>query len=153
MRTLSEVIKALEMCTADECVCIYGCPYSELADGDDGCEYHAIPAMQKDALHYLKMYKELADDSEAFAQWKENPPLPWNELKQMEGRPVWFEWTMDEDYDIDAAGSTYQEWLFVYHWRGKDKQILIATNSEGRWNEFYAERQGTGWQAYRKERE
>ena len=35
MKTLNEVIKALEMCTVDECVCIYGCPYSEFADGDD----------------------------------------------------------------------------------------------------------------------
>lgn len=57
MKTLDEVIKALEMCTADKCVCFYGCPYSHLADGDDGCEYHAIPEMQKDALSYLKMYR------------------------------------------------------------------------------------------------
>ena len=59
MKTLDEVIKALEMCTADKCVCLYGCPYSHLADGDDGCEYHAIPAMQTDALYYLKEYRTI----------------------------------------------------------------------------------------------
>ena len=58
MKSLDDVIKALEMCTEDKCVCLYGCPYSHLADGDDGCEYHAIPEMQKDALQWLKGYQQ-----------------------------------------------------------------------------------------------
>ena len=48
-----------------------------------------------DALCYLRMYKELADDSEAYREWRENPPLTWDELKGMEGKPVWLEYGVD----------------------------------------------------------
>lgn len=47
MKTLDEVIKALEWCTEpDQSVCS-ACPYAD----DDKC-------YEKDALHYLKEYKE-----------------------------------------------------------------------------------------------
>ena len=59
MKSLDDVIKALEMCTADNCVCLNGCPYSDLVKGDDCCDIHAIPEMQKDALHYLKEYRAI----------------------------------------------------------------------------------------------
>ena len=59
---MDEVITALEMCTADKCICLSGCSYSYLAAGEDSCEYHAIPAMQTDALYYLKDYRMLAAD-------------------------------------------------------------------------------------------
>ena len=121
MKTLNEVIKALEMCTVDECVCIYGCPYSEFADGDDSCEYHAIPAMQKDALIYLKMYKELAGDSEAFAEWKENPPLTWDKLCELHmiGEPVWNSHTRMWMLIIDSASDG--TWVdLVNHAGGKE---------------------------------
>ena len=90
MKTLDEVIKALEMCTADNCVCLSGCPYSYLADGDDGCEYHAIPAMQTDALYYLKWFRA-RDNMSRKLDREDNEPLTWEELKNMEGMPVWVE--------------------------------------------------------------
>ena len=59
MKTLDEVIKALELCTSPvlEDGCIHGCPYSDLTN-ECACDYNAIPQMQKDALHYLKEYRE-----------------------------------------------------------------------------------------------
>lgn len=60
MKTLDEVIKALELCTSPvlEDGCLHGCPYSDLVN-ECACDYNAIPQMQKDALHYLKEYQEI----------------------------------------------------------------------------------------------
>lgn len=82
-----------------------------------------------DALQYLKWYKELADNSEAFAEWCENPPLTWDELNQMEGKPVWIE------------GSFITEgphWIIVGPSHLYDGKIVGY---------------GKTWQAYRKEKE
>lgn len=149
MKTIDEVIKALEMCTADNCVCLSGCPYSEFADGDDGCEYHAIPAMQIDALHYLKIFQrheervrsQLDDLKE---EYQPNEPLTWEQLKQMEGKPVWVElphsyrkaWGLNDGMFTDAYGNDCIT-VKVLHdlWHLQKKQM------------------GETWQAYRKEKE
>ena len=49
MKTLEEVIKALEICTSSK-QCTDGCPYSR-----DECPTYAP---ENDALHYLKEYHE-----------------------------------------------------------------------------------------------
>lgn len=94
MKTLDEVIRALR-CTnpaTDQTTKCDDCPYKELHI--DELWYvgpSCLDEMFADALQYLKWYKELADDSEAYVKWKENPPLTWDELQQMEGKPVWIE--------------------------------------------------------------
>ena len=45
-----------------------------------------------DALHYLKEYQTLQYGYvKAMADLENNPPLSWDELKRMEGKPVWME--------------------------------------------------------------
>lgn len=166
MKTLDEVITALEMCTADKCVCVSGCPYSYLADGDDGCEYHAIPAMQRDALYYLKNYRDtkawLDLEKQNYAEavknceraeakytqmtldMNRNVPLTWEQLKTMEGKPVFVE----ERYrngDLKSSG-----WWLIDFWN--DDQICMRDPAGNPWNE-HRSNYGREWQAYRKERD
>lgn len=100
-----------------------------------------------DALQYLKQYKELADDSEAFAEWRENPPLTWDELKQMEGKPVWVEY-MDDEQQTGWALIVKNPERPTF---GKPKLFTFVRDG-GR---FYLTITGYGkrWQAYRKEKE
>lgn len=62
MKTLDEVIKALELCLDNKIKCNH-CPYHE-----EGC-----PESRKaDALHYLKAYRDDKDDLTALrAYWAE----------------------------------------------------------------------------------
>lgn len=55
MKTLDEVIKALELCTSSEDCTGYECPYRQ--EGTC-CDLVAVPKMQADALHYLKEYQK-----------------------------------------------------------------------------------------------
>ena len=85
MKSLDEVI------TANEC-CDHGEPDSRCED----CPYNGIGACcaerESDALHYLKDMKNLEEDYNIlynkywreFNQQQENPPLTWDELKQMD---------------------------------------------------------------------
>ncbi|MBQ9402135.1 MAG: hypothetical protein IJU38_07160 [Clostridia bacterium] len=55
----------------------------------------AIHATKKARERYIALAKDTKDDMTALrAFWAEqqaNPPLSWDELKQMEGKPVWYE--------------------------------------------------------------
>lgn len=118
MKTIDEVIKALEMCTTcpeDDEMCP-GCPYAD-EQGNPQC----VGQDKDDALHYLKMYKELAGDSEAFAEWKENPPLTWDKLCELHmiGEPVWNSHTRMWMLIIDSASDG--TWVdLVNHAGGKE---------------------------------
>ena len=69
MKTIDEVIVGLGICARElDCYCC------------------------REAVHYLKMYKELAKESTLFAEWKENPPLTFTEVREMLDKPVWMEW-------------------------------------------------------------
>lgn len=73
----------------------------------------------------------------------DNPPLTWDELKDMEGKPVWVEYLRD--------GATYDaEWCIV---KDIDDNLLHDTEGYGygRANK-YGDGYGIGWQAYRRER-
>ena len=138
MKTLDELINIFEKACdlerrCEDCSgCLghdYGCP-------NDGAD--AVP----DALHYLKELRHILDNTvwvestkEEKGYWKlptlpetGNDPLTWDELKQMEGKPVWIE------------GSFITEgphWIIVgpsHLYNGK----IIGY--------------GKTWQAYRKER-
>lgn len=133
MKTLGEVIKAYEYCINNNYRDCRGCPYG-CEDGESGC---TNAEEKNDALHYLKEYRKL-DSLDAVALAKDdNPLLSWDELKTMEGKPVWVEcvakrWIVIADFREDVNGAEYFE-----------------VTDGGR---FLAKTQGDLWQAYRKER-
>ena len=164
MKTLDEVITMHEHCTSVD-GCDY-CPYAEEPD----C------MIQEDALYYLKMYRsdmqmysedmkywenELKQKIKDFGDAKEryikrlkeldigtlNEPLTWDELKQMEGKPVWVE-------NFDAIIGGLRGWISC-KWMLVDfinDFYMDARNSDGEQYNFDKDEQGNTWQAYRKER-
>ena len=133
MKTLDEVINALSIChqTDTHRLC-KGCPYPD----DSGC----LNALLTDAFDWLRIYQ---DEIIKYRKDLRNDPLTWEELKQMEGKPVWVEenlhkyeakyWSihhgMSEGYDGD-------EILYLQPFTTLSKNNM-----------------GKTWQAYRKERE
>ena len=72
-----------------------------------------------------------------------NDPLTWEQLKQMEGKPVWVE----EKYRNGDLKS-YSWWLIDY-WN--DDQICLRDQGGNPWF-IYQAGMGWAWKAYRKER-
>lgn len=154
MKTLNEVIKAIEWCTElDQSGC-GACPYVD--DADNRC-------YADDALHYLKEYRAekanleiikgnyqdaVANCEKAENKFKSrlkalnigtlNEPLTWEELKGMEGKPVW----------VHLFGSGLGEWNLIH--AQLDNQIWFA-DGNGYIYDMHAEKLGKTWQAYRKE--
>lgn len=128
MKTLNEVIKALEFCL-DYGKCLKDCPYH-----DDCYQYQE----KNDALFYLREYRWLQDncaDTLAEKFEEQNEPLSWNELKEMKGKPVWID--TDERKYWDIISEVTNEYLFCIRrlplhrcWQGKKD----------------------GWKAYRREK-
>ena len=151
MNTLDEVIKALEICTSDRDGC-GECPYDSVCDADKKWD---------DALYYLKELRHILDNTvwvgstkEESGYWKlptlpetGNDPLTWDELRQMEGKPVWVEFL---NYDLwdDPEHHTSDSWWVVGEVR-KDDIIIAQYLDEA---ELCEEDLGDVWQAYRKER-
>ena len=128
MKTLDEVIKRLEddIHAADE-----DSQLIMLFDRD-----------VVDARHYLKEYREIEDEYEELKDWwaeehAENVPLSWDELKGMEGKPVWLVY--------DWNNTHFEGWILLDHFEGifivdaKDEWALSEVNMDK-------------WKAYRKER-
>ena len=140
MKTLDEVIKAWSICFSDNsrsnCT---GCPYAD-EDGESACFNHD----REDALHYLKEYQGLSKMwNDRLDKEQKNDPLTWDELKGMEGKPVWVE----ERYrngDLKSSG-----WWLIDFWN--DDQICMRDPAGNPWNE-HRSNYGRDWQAYRKER-
>lgn len=135
MKTLDEVIKGMEHCHEDNCM---ECPYQfEPRDFDciTQCQY-------SDALHYLKEYRSLDSlDAVAFPE-DDNPALTWDELKQMEGKPVWVE---------SSDSFNRHRWMFVGEWFDDDEMRLFDMGND--YPDYVSKNvyeSGT-WQAYRKE--
>ena len=132
MKTLDEVIKANECCD-------HGEPDSRCED----CPYNGIGACcaerESDALQWLKGYRahieldKLRDKCET-----ENDPLSWEELRQMEGKPVWVEADYFEKGWFLVDASLVDIWVTGYD----------CTEHQLREEDI-----GVSWQAYRKERE
>ena len=143
MKTLDEVIACLDGCGHIDCD---DCPYHY---EDEKIEVDDCAQSYKDALHYLKEYKRVQTKIEKIALGNiedtlvklDNKPLTWDELKTMEGKPVWVEcwlgkrWGIIEKIDnVDGV------------------EIAYCIVSPGhRWS-LYAEDTDKIWQAYRKER-
>lgn len=127
-------------------------PLDEVIDGitkQSGLEIRNVRKPEKDrfwvdretymdALQYLRWYKELADDSEAFAKWKENPPLTWDELRTMDGKPVW----------VEQCNGDTKGWLLILR---TNYDVINCTTKHGNSFYLYKSSYGEKWQAYRKE--
>lgn len=142
MKTLDEVIKALE---TDPVPMAYTARLSVHED------------IMTDALHYLKVLKDILDPLKvkkisheitcpqcnsviAILLPESNEPLTWEELKTMEGKPVW----------VELYGSDFDEWVLIHAW---NDDIMWFADCNGT---LYTEKEcrlGQTWQAYRKERE
>lgn len=152
MKMLDEVIKANECCD-------HGEPDSRCED----CPYNGIGACcaerETDALHYLKtieitenMYHDAVNELSKWIDedWKDRClPLTWNELRTMEGKPVWVEEIEDDkilfgQWDI-ISGFGYSENFDLIDYENPIINFYISGNR----TKFGL---GKTWQAYRKER-
>ena len=142
MKMLDEVITALEICST-HLRCDEVCPYHK-----SGCiEYE----MEKDALHYLREYREKQAITDAlpdyyelvnfWAEQQENNPLTWDELKGMEGKPVWVE--VDENW--------YGKfWAFVEV--ENDAYVNFYQKGQEYPEDLWKRNMGKTWNVFRKER-
>lgn len=136
MKTLDEVIEIVEERKAhyDEVGCFY-CHYSNRADCVDGC-------VLADVLHYMKEYRDLKSTMDWHAQMEEirnsieNVPFTWEQLKAMEGKPVWYEHEF------------WKGWIIL----GKVEQGVNCEMIPDREERWYIVKDGSA-KAYRKERE
>ena len=133
MKTLDEVINILEK--------FWICPSS-----DEANEYCELWSVKDDAIQYLKAYKDDRNDLSALrAFWAEqqaNDPLTWDELKQMEGKPVWVEY---DGYTPD--------WEVIENVGATRSSISDFTGDfiETHMSILHKEDMGKTWKAYRKE--
>lgn len=168
MKTLDEVITALEYCTGFDFVRCQDCPgYSEPDCGvqTDALNYlkeyrdrketlrnwteKAISEQQNlsDAITFMQAYRDDKDDLTALrAYWKEqneNNALTWDELRTMEGKPVWVE-------EIGRKYST-PHWA-IHHgiMDGYDGDENLYLEPFEVLTKFTL---GKTWKAYRKERD
>ena len=134
MRTLDEVITALEKIDAT------------WRNDHPSLNYEDL----RDALHYLKEYRKLDSlDAVAFPE-DDNTALSWDELRKMEGKPVWVEY---EQSIRNRWG--HKCWHIIRNFQiatfdGKDHHWM-RVDMDGVY--FDSEDLGKTWQAYRKERE
>lgn len=135
MNTLDEVIKAFEECIVPKNVFCNGC-YK-----DDRCK------ITEDALNYLKQYQR---DKQIFSYdvakknmelSERNDPLSWDELKTLEGKPIWVELLKTSDW---------KGWDVVSGFTDDDDfgEFMVTVRDDYFKSEF-----GKTWNAYRKERE
>ena len=152
MKTIDEVIHDLQ----------------EDIDDDMNCEYSSNWIVAKydveDAISYLKELKEererkyqmIADAYKAIEAEKEriseavayNPPLTWEELGTMEGKPVWV-----EEYDPidDNKGWRRARWNLI-QWANSEDNVIYFVNDEWDQTVYHLSDYGKTWTAYRKER-
>ena len=150
MKTLGEVMNALKNCGRHQKCCV-GCPYESMSYPTkigNTCK----DMMHYDAICYLSEYQKIEDEYEELKDWwaeehAENVPLTWDELKGMEGKPVWIEY-MDDEQQTGWALIVKNPERPTF---GKPK-LFAFVGEEGK---FYLTISGYGkrWQVYRKERE
>ena len=147
MKTLDEVIKVMdyvEFCCTN-CKLQYDCDEKE--------------CFLEDALNYLKEFKSAKDELDStrlayldiltdyvalknyWAEQQVNPPLTWDDLTGLVGKPVWVEYTYQGEWRPDKG-----EWIII-NLMGDDD--LIDQTGEGTYPKSVY---GKTWQAYRKEK-
>lgn len=130
MKTIDEVIEELQYW--DTCHEYPECFYDD--------------EVTRDALHYLKEFKRISARLEKIAlgnitetlEKLDNPPLTWDELKTMIGKPIWVKYEgYAPDWEVvEYIGDTKWKWGEVI-----ETHLSI----------LHKENQGKEWQAYRKE--
>ena len=143
MKTLDEVIHELEE----------SCVQTQKSDGYE-IYYLEDVNLKDDALHYLKEYrrdceelveaaKSLTKKEHELAVEDKNDPLTWDELREMEGKPVWVEY---DGYTPD--------WEVIENVGATRSSISDFTGNfiETHMSILHKEDMGKTWQAYRKER-
>lgn len=93
-----------------------------------------------DAWEYLKRLQKIEDEYDELKDWwaeehAENVPLSWDELKLMEGKPVWYEHEF------------WKGWIIL----GKVEQGVNCEMIPDREERWYIVKDGSA-KAYRKER-
>lgn len=117
-----------------------------------GCRYLNHGEVSDDYLNYWheKAISELNNIADAYflrayrKEQHENVPLTWDELKLMEGFPVWVEGS-------HGPALSYKGWALISFDRQGDDMKCQLYNSSEFW--IGEEDYGTDWQAYMKERE
>ena len=119
-----------------------------------------LQAEWRDTLYYLKQYQRFDSSLEytihraedvykkyvkLMADLEENPPLTWDELKKMSGKPVWVEW-------IDGPWKGNSKWVLIER-VAELMAIFTAIDACGvNYNgNLHNLSMGTQWKAYRKE--
>ena len=93
-----------------------------------------------DALHYLKEYHRLQTAYiKAMADIEDNPPLSWDELKQMVGKPIWVE-----------LGLLQPRWYLIKEFHGE--QMILINDLSGCVPLYEDSIYTGGCKVYRKER-
>lgn len=116
-------------------------------------------SIEKKMLHYLKEYKNtdenykkaIAHVTEVIDHYEKmvadylsvnNPALTWDELKLMEGKPLWV-----EEYYYNGQKKSAGWWLVDTQ---DDEQIVLRDQAGNPWYAYFIS-MGTDWKAYRKE--
>ena len=138
MKTLDQVIKVFAKCFDNT----YNIVPLE-------CE----PEYGEDALHYLKTIETTEnlyhDAVNELSKWKDENwkdrflPLTWDELKLMEGSPVWVEWV-----EVVIGGSYLMREWFLIEWIDDNNHEAIIRDRHGNQTLY---RDGSDWRIYRKE--
>lgn len=171
MKALNEVIKAYEWClddAHDECD---GCPYYEGRETDchdrnvDALFYLREYVTKQESIHRKEirldkaiesyeptkqieqLEKMLDEEMDLNAELLSNPELTWDELKEMQGKPIWLE----ANHDF----ITHDGWAicgFVPDYKAEFVVSVLEDNFHttefGLLRSYY----GKTWKAYRKER-
>jgi len=149
MKTLDEVIAELEDEGLFADALHYLKEYRDRKETLRNWTEKAISEQQNlsDAITFMQAYRDDKDDLTALRAYRkeqqENNALTWEQLKQMEGKPVWVEEKPDNEWigywNVVKRLETFDD--------GSESILFISS-------EYYDEENyGIEWQAYRKERE
>ena len=144
MKTLDEVIIAMENCYGPDAECCDKCQYTKKNSAGSIC---LKCNLEDDALIYLKAYQwqmtnpdgdhqQLEKCRALLSDFYRNDPLSWDELRTMEGKPVWYEHEF------------WKGWIIL----GKVEQGVNCEMIPDREEKWYIVKDGSA-KAYRKERD
>ena len=133
MKTLDEVVKAMEICIRPDInrTC-KDCPYPD----DEMC----MNELMADALQYLRWF-QARDNMSRKLDREDNKPLTWDELKLMEGEPVWIELLYHH------PEQEYKYWDIIKYFDMVEDYELIVLSKSGY---LYKDLLGKEWKAYRR---
>ena len=147
MKMLDEVIEGYERCHG-----AYGtdesCEYCPLFDICEHDPQMASP-WDDDMYHYLKEFQGLSKMwNDKLDKEQKNEPLTWDELRTMEGKPVWVEYNRHLSEKAEALS---KGWFVIFDFRPLGETEMMSMTNNFVFTLF--EQQRDLWQAYRKERE